>query len=190
MGFPKLPVALAVVSLGEIGAVTAQAEGSLVGYGTVQVLFRSVQIITLTMMHAAAVNSWTSLMTGTLAGYGLYALGRMISFSQSLFLPAAAMAPLGVAAFGCAAGLLPLGVYTGAVIPVVIPAAAFAFQLGRILREPQEFAFEHLAVRGTAVILAMGLANAWETGFSFRSWKSAGLRWRPAPPSAWTHTIC
>lgn len=84
----------------------------------------------------------------------------MISFSQSLFVLMAAMMPLGISTFGYAASLLPLGVYSGAVISAGILVAAIAFQLGRNLWEPQVFAFEHLVVRGTGIILAMGLTDA------------------------------
>ncbi len=256
--YPLLLAALLVISLSEMGTFAAQSVGSLVGYGTVQVLFRSIQVITLVAMYVAAMNSWTALLTGTLAGYGFGALvawyhvpartlrpfrpsfamarhfasyswsipfaglalvvinwmdlwfirhflgleqvgvyawaynlsmaatallaplaalvgprtidlktkgdfdelGRMISFSQGLFLLIAAMMPLGVAMFGFLVGLLPLGAYSGAVIPAVILIAAVAFQLGRNLWEPQVFSFENLVTRGTAIILIMGLVNA------------------------------
>ena len=70
---PLLLILTVVISLSEMGTVCAQSVGRLAGYGSAQVLFRLVQVFTLTFMYVAAINDWTMLLIGTVAGYGVAA---------------------------------------------------------------------------------------------------------------------
>lgn len=255
---PLLLILTVVISLSEMGTVSAQSVGRLVGYGTAQVLFRLVQVATLTFMYVAVINDWTILFIGTLVGYGIAAavawswiprrafshfrpslsmlrrfvsfswsipaagltvviinwmdlwfigrfmdlksvgvyawaynlsmagtallaplaaligprtidlrarghvseIRRMVMISQPVFLLAVTMIPLVASTFASLVSLLPLGTYAGAVAPAMVLVAAVAFQVGRYLWEPQVYSFEALVVRGTAVIITMGLINA------------------------------
>lgn len=256
--YPLLILALLIVSASEMGTVTAQSVGSLVGYAGAQVLFRLLQIATLVLMYVSAINSWMVLFAGTMIGYaagaclawsrvpgrtlhpfkpslvmfrrfatfswsiplagltlvvinwmdiwfigyysdlenvGVYSwaynllmaatallaplvaligpktidlkargdlaqIGQMVVRAQGLFLLTIALMPLGAASLVAVMALFPLGAYSGAVSPALILIGAMAFQLGRNIWEPQVFSFEKLVVRGTAIIVMMGLVNA------------------------------
>ncbi len=84
---------------------------------------------------------------------------RMVTISQPAFLLALTMVPLVAGTFAAAVSQLQLGTYADAVAPAMVLVAAVAFQLGRSLWEPQVYSFEALVVRGTAVIITMGLIN-------------------------------